>query len=166
MSKKQRVKLINDFIDQEMKPLRDAIKSLQSNIRDEKNPGQITVLENRLRALRAYERDVVAEARNLQAMDYPTTRDVENFYETAAEHSKNAIAEVKGDRSLARVIIDTLKSIANFCIKVLTLGKVPSFFTTTGANLEKVEKATANIKSSLDKLVERVEPAQEQNLNP
>ena len=152
MSKQSINNLINDFIDNEMKPLRDEIKSLQNQLAKAKGKEHEN-LTKQIRILRQCEYNVVADARNIQVKDYPTTQEVKQLYDNSVQQSKNAINEMNGDRSFATVILDTLKSIANFCIKMITFGYVPNFFSTTASN---VENTTKEINASLDKLVDEI----------
>src|SRR5580704_14563287 len=148
--------LIADFLKEIKKPLQDEMNLLRTKIETAK----ATKGQELLKLIQCYVELIVVSVVTLKSefKPTPTTQDVQNFYDTSLWHTKNVIAFLEDDRSLLNVILDALKTIANFCIQMLTFNKISYSFPltpmNTNKNMEKVENLIHHIKSSLDELID------------
>lgn len=150
MSRKQLKNMLKDFEDDNMAPLRAKIKGL-STATGEKEKQQ-------LKALRLYETQLTAELRTLDIPnEYPTSDQVKKVFDNCVEVATSATKMLKESRSLLDMIVDTIKNIANFCIKIITFGKTPQFFNTTTKAVDSVQRDTKDLEQSLDKFMGNLE---------
>ena len=155
MSKKQRDKMINEFVDKTMAPLRDKLKALDKQLHSSTSSSEREKLATQIKALRFYETTVVSEIRTLH-MDYPKSTDVKRVFDNCLEEAANTTKKLKDSRGLVDIIVDTIKDMANFCIRVLSGGKTPQFFDTTTKPVDSLQRDAKEIKQNLDQFVENV----------
>jgi len=122
MTKRERSTVLDTFELEAMRPLREKIRNTA--------PAKV----EELRDMRRLERELVTQVRMFKDADRLTPVDVQNFFDNCVKIAENHIQKTHledtlASRSWARTILDTVKHIANLCIKVLSIGYVPQFLT-------------------------------------
>lgn len=148
----QRNKLIDDFIQESMRPLRDKIKVIKDELKgmDPQSKSGIK-LAKQLKALSLYEHSVVSEFRLLQGSPILEPEEVKQAFDNCIELSEEVRESIKSDRKLREILVDLAKNVANFCIK----GNTPQFTNTTTKSVDVIKREINAVKQALDQFVEK-----------
>ena len=162
MTKRERGTILDTFELEALRPLREKIRATVIAAA----PAKIEELQD----MRRLERELVTQVRMFKDVDHPTPENVLFFFTDcvwlAENHiQKTYLEDILASRSWARTILDTVKHIANLCIKILTIGYVPQFFDTTAIvtarsrNQAPGQLAVNTIKDSMARFAEAAEAA-------
>jgi hypothetical protein len=160
----QRDKLIDDFIQESMRSLRDKIKAIKGELKTidkESSPG--IKLGKQLNALSLYEHSVVSEFRLLQNSPTLEPKEVKQVFNNCIQRSEDMLKSIKNDRSFLEKVVDFVKNLANFCIKLITFGNTPQFFNTTTKPVDVIKRDINEVNKSLAKFVENTEMHQDRD---
>ncbi|MDI1351523.1 MAG: hypothetical protein PSV35_01960 [bacterium] len=89
--------------------------------------------------------------------------DVFNHFNECIKESEKYIDNLKDTRSSRTVILDVIKNIANFFVKVFTLGHTPQFFNTTVKPVESIKKGVETMQAKIVELANKVESRNNDN---
>ena len=151
-SVKERKEYLNEFQCNLIKPISDRLEALLKED-SKKNQKESETLQKYLSQLRS----------NLLGLHGDTLNDeaVKKFFDDCQADTAVAAKELNTERSWPRFFIDVIKDIANFCIKLLTLGKSPQFFNTTSKPVDSTLRSINLIKKNVAEFVETLEPETE-----
>ncbi|MGC1182824.1 hypothetical protein [Legionella sp.] len=151
MTKKERVKIIDDFIENGIIPLRDKKKSIENKIKSTKDPEKEKIWQKQHDFIVLFEFNLIKELQKIKLSDYPTEEDFEKTITGCYDSLKNAKMDIKANRSLLRMLIEVVKSVTNDCFKKITSDKVQlSFFEPKQSKLDKINNAIEKLESLLD----------------
>lgn len=152
MSHKDKNELLQKFIDEDMKQLRAKIRTMQDLLAQaELSDQKRRKVGRQLAALQLFETDVVKEINTLKNMDFLNTGEINNVFEGVARSAKNLVEDIKKERSLMTIVMDSLKSFANLCVKLITFGYSKGFFKTSTQHVGHVGEQVKHLQKSLDK---------------
>ncbi|CEG57313.1 hypothetical protein [Legionella fallonii] len=145
---------LDSFEEMCLRGVRDKIKSLNQEFQDTHDSKERTRLSGIIKEFRQFETYLIADIRGLmEQKTYPTNEEVIDVFVKCIKDAEGLKDYIRDNRSFGELIIDTLKNIANFFIKLLTIGNTPCFFDTTTTTVARVQEAAAVIATKLDEAV-------------
>ena len=90
-------------------------------------------------------------------------KDFNAFFKDCCDAGKIAVKKLEGNQSGITVIVDILKSIANWGINMFSLGTTPQFFKKTRTAVDEVVQALNDLKETLATTLNHIDFSQEPN---
>lgn len=99
----------------------------------------------------------------IKQLEAINANDVQDFFAECCVASQLAATQLDDSRSGMTVIIDVLRAVANWCIRLLSFGISPQFFQKPKTVIDEVSQAITDLKATMGMTLDHLTPEQKPN---
>lgn len=161
-----RGRLLTNFISSGIL-LENRIRSLFKQFNSSESLEEQQKLYEQIKILKAFSNSLHTQLTAMIKRNNSTPDEIVTLFSGFVAEANEASLLLRENRSALEIIADTIKNMANFFIKMLTIGWEPQFFNTTTKPVDEMQRAAKAIESAAQRTIQsQVEQREDEGYRP